>query len=78
MGAVYTGYIFDVMDYVVQEIKTEMVNEKSDAKIMSLIKVFETLTKWDDEHKAVLYEDAPGQYSVVGYKIVEVNDETDR
>jgi len=78
MEPIYTGYIFDVMDYVVQEIKTEMVNEKSDTKIMSLINVLETLTKWDDEHKAVLYEDAPGQYSVVGYKIVEVEDETNR
>lgn len=78
MEVVYAGYIFDAMDYVVQEIKTEMANEKSDAKIMSLIKVFETLTKWDDEHKAVLYEDTPGQYSVVGYKITEVYDEDNR
>lgn len=78
MEIVYAGYTFDVMDYVVQEIKTEMANEKSDAKIMSLVEVFEKLTKCDDDYKAILYEDEPGKYSVTAYKIVEIEDEDDK
>lgn len=45
----FNGSVFDTMDYVVQEIKTEICNDNNRTKIDSLIQVFQDLTKLTDD-----------------------------
>lgn len=52
----FRGYTFDVMDYVLQEIKTEMCNDRYEVKIDNLIDVLKDLSKLNDETEVVLYK----------------------
>ena len=44
------------MDYVLQEIKTEMCNDRYEVKIDNLIDVLKDLSKLNDETEVVLYK----------------------
>lgn len=57
---VFSGYTFDAMDYVVQEIKTEMENERNTNKITKCMEILEELTKLSYEDRVILYDSEYG------------------
>ena len=68
MEELFSGYTFDVMDYVVQEIKTEMVNKRNEKKLDNLIKIIETLTKLKDDSKVALFwSGLANEYTIMFY-----------
>ena len=50
------GDVFDVMDYVLQEIKTEMCNERYEVKIENLTQVLQDLSKLNSGAVVTLYK----------------------
>ena len=52
----FSGGVFDVMGYVLQEIKTEMCNDRYEVKIENLIQVLHDLAKLNDETVVTLYK----------------------
>lgn len=66
MEELYGGFAFDVMDYVVQEIKTEMVNERNEKKLHNLIDVLRALTVLAYDQKVVLfYNELANEYMIL-------------
>ena len=68
MEELFSGYTFDVMDYVVQEIKTEMANKRNEKKLDNLIKIIKTLTKLNDDCKVGLFwSELANEYTIMFY-----------